>query len=57
MKKSMNEQTQKLPKIQKKRGSFNTVEEVSQHKTTIANKLLTKIKNIDEFFHPNGIRK
>ncbi len=53
----MNQISQIPPKTKKMMGHFNTIEEVSQHKTAIANKLLAKIKNLDEFFTANGVRK
>ncbi len=38
-------------------GQFATVEALATYKTTQANKMLAKVKNFDEFFTVDGMRK
>ncbi len=44
-------------KPKKMMGRFATIEDAANYKTSIANKMLAKVKNLDEFFTVDGIRK
>jgi hypothetical protein len=44
-------------KSKKQMGKFNTIEEASQYKVNIANEILSRVKNWDEFSKANGSSK
>jgi len=44
-------------KPKKQMGKFATIEEASQYKVNIANEILARVKNWDEFSEANGSSK